>query len=60
MRGVFESLPHSIVYSVSNSSDSLRYTVKKSARELFVLNGSKNSFKAVWEVNLASAVTVAT
>jgi len=35
------------VYSRSNSSDPLRYTVKKSAHELFVPNGS-NPFKAGW------------
>ena len=58
MREVFKYSSYFLVYSRSNSSDSLRYTVKKSARELFVLNGSKNSFRAewrLWRVSLASA-----
>ena len=42
---MFKPSSYFLVYSRSNSSDSLRYTVKKSARELFVLNGSRESFK---------------
>ena len=50
MREVFKSSSYFLVYSRSNSSDSLRYTAKKSARGLFVLSGSKNSFKAEWRL----------
>jgi hypothetical protein len=50
MREVFRSSSYFLVYSRSNSSDSLRYTAKKSARELSDLSGSKNSFKAEWRL----------
>ena len=46
IREVFESSSYFLAYSRLNTSDSLRYTAKKSARGLFVLNGSKNSFRA--------------
>ena len=50
MREVFKSSSYFLMYSLSNTSDSLRYTAKKSARELFVLNGSKNSLSAEWRL----------
>ena len=50
MRVVLRSSSYFLVYSRSNSSDSFRYTEKKSARELFVLNGSKNSLRAEWRL----------
>lgn len=58
---VLKSSSHFFVYSRSDSSCPLRKTVKKSARVLFVLSGSKGSFKAEWglqcEVINASMVT---
>ena len=50
MREVFKSSSYFFAYSRSNTSDSLRYTAKKSARGLSVLNGSKNSFRAEWRL----------
>ena len=50
IRDVFKSSSYFFACSRSNTSDSLRYTAKKSARELSVLNGSKNSFRAEWRL----------
>ena len=56
MREVLRSSSYFLVYSRSNSSASLRYTEKKSARELLVLSGSKNSFRAEWTRRLRCEV----
>ena len=50
IREVFKSSSYFLAYYRLNTSDSLRYMAKNSARRLFVFNGSKNSFMAEWRL----------